>query len=184
MVKKSDTTMHDMQPPNLKGQIPGTGKMFETRISMDETTRAQVIELLNQRMADIFDLYSQTKQAHWNVKGRDFYQLHLLFDQLAEGIEDYVDDIAERITALGGFALGTVRMAAQTSSLPEFLAEDADEMQYVEMLAERYAHVGQCLREDNDTMEEKDDMGTSDLLTEIIRQIDKSLYFLEAHIQR
>jgi starvation-inducible DNA-binding protein len=60
----------------------------------------------------LFDLYSQTKQAHWNVKGEEFYQLHELFDEIAEELVKFMDMVAERATALGGEALGTVRMAA------------------------------------------------------------------------
>ena len=87
-------------------------KSFETRNDIPHRTRETMITLLNQQLADTFDLYSQTKQAHWNVKGLAFYQLHLLFDEVAGSIFEYVDMIAERVTALGGYATGTARMAA------------------------------------------------------------------------
>ncbi|HEX7464590.1 MAG TPA: ferritin-like domain-containing protein, partial [Actinomycetota bacterium] len=45
------------------------GKMYETRIDIPKTTRGKLIDLLNQQLADSLDLYTQTKQAHWNVKG-------------------------------------------------------------------------------------------------------------------
>ena len=86
--------------------------MFSTRNDLSREIRVRMIELLNQQLADTFDLYSQTKQAHWNVKGAQFFQLHELFDKLAEELQGYVDQIAERATALGGLALGTVRMSA------------------------------------------------------------------------
>ncbi len=95
-------------------------KEFATRNDIPQRTRSTMIALLNQQLADTFDLYSQTKQAHWNVKGVQFYQLHLLFDQVAESIFEYVDMIAERVTALGGYARGTARMAAADSRLTEF----------------------------------------------------------------
>ena len=86
--------------------------MFSTRNDLSREVRGRMIELLNQQLADTFDLYSQTKQAHWNVKGAQFFQLHELFDKLAEELQGYVDQIAERATALGGLATGTVRMSA------------------------------------------------------------------------
>ena len=89
-----------------------------THIDLPETDREPLIELLNKRLADTADLYSQVKQAHWNVKGLDFFQLHQLFDQLAGEVFPYIDLIAERATALGGVATGTVRMAAASSTLP------------------------------------------------------------------
>src|SRR5438309_8411718 len=87
-------------------------KTYQTRIELPAEVRKQMIGLLNQHLADTFDLYSQAKQAHWNIKGPEFFQLHELFDRLADEVIGYVDVIAERVTALGGTALGTVRMAA------------------------------------------------------------------------
>jgi DNA-binding ferritin-like protein len=66
-------------------------------------------------LADTFHLYSQTKQAHWNIKGKDFFQLHEMFDELDAELLPHVDTIAERATTLGGTALGTARMAASAS---------------------------------------------------------------------
>ena len=97
-----------------------TARMFETRIDLDEATREKLVALLNARLADTFDLYSQLKQAHWSVRGSDFIQLHELYDTVAESVLEFVDEIAERAAALGGLATGTVRMAAEASSLDEY----------------------------------------------------------------
>src|SRR5215831_4088319 len=78
-----------------------------------------LIALLNLRLADSADIHSQVKWAHWNVKGKDFYPLHLLFDAIATHLEDHIDTIAERIAALGGVANGTVRESAAKSSIAE-----------------------------------------------------------------
>src|ERR1700745_66033 len=94
------------------------GVTFPTRNDLDHDLRGKVIALLNQHLADTFDLMSQTKFAHWNVKGPTFIALHKLFDELAEGLEEHVDEIAERATALGGVARGTVRQAAAMSTTP------------------------------------------------------------------
>jgi starvation-inducible DNA-binding protein len=142
-----------------------------------------MIALLNQQLADTTDLYSQTKQAHWNVKGAQFYQLHELFDKLANELIEYVDLIAERATALGGTALGTVRMAATTSRLPEYPLDVNDSMPTVEVLVTRYANLAATIRAAIDTASSYDDMDTADLFTEVSRGLDKSLWFLEAHLQ-
>ena len=81
-------------------------KTYNTSIDLPLNIREPMIQLLNQQLADVFDLYSQAKQAHWNVKGAQFFQLHELFDKLADQLQDFVDLIAERATALGGTALG------------------------------------------------------------------------------
>jgi starvation-inducible DNA-binding protein len=158
-------------------------RRFETAVDLSETTRAEMIALLNQHLADTSDLYSQTKQAHWNVKGPHFYPLHLLFDELAEHREDEADLIAERATALGGYATGTVRMAAASSRLPEIPTDIDLGMTYVEALVERYGQLANSTRAGIDQADEAGDADTADLLTEISRQLDKDLWFLQAHLQ-
>src|SRR5690349_18553984 len=61
-----------------------TQRTFATRNDIPEATREKIVELLNARLADSLDLYTQVKQAHWNVKGSDFIQLHELYDSVAE----------------------------------------------------------------------------------------------------
>lgn len=160
-----------------------TKEKFATRNDIPQRVRTTMVKLLNQQLADTFDLYSQTKQAHWNVKGMEFIQLHKLFDELAEEVFEYIDMIAERATALGGYAEGTVRMAAANSTLPEFPTNIIDGRQLVEVLAERYAKYAASTRAAIATAAEDEDQDTADLFTEISREIDKSLWFLEAHLQ-
>ncbi len=158
-------------------------RTFSTRIELPQKVREQLITLLNQQLADTFDLFSQTKQAHWNVKGAQFIALHELFDALAAKLLVHVDDLAERATALGGLAQGTARMAAAQSKLPEYEADGTDSLHAVEGLADRYAALATSTRHAIDAADEKGDKGTADLFTEISRELDKSLWFLEAHLQ-
>src|SRR5688572_1874497 len=85
-----------------------TRKLHPTRNDLPANVREQMVNLLNQNTFDAFDLYSQVKHAHWNVKGRDFFQVHELFDALAAKLLGHIDTMAERATALGGTATGTV----------------------------------------------------------------------------
>jgi starvation-inducible DNA-binding protein len=158
-------------------------KTYKTSIDLDAETREQMIALLNQQLADTFDLYSQTKQAHWNVKGPQFFQLHELFDQLATSLLGHVDTIAERATALGGTALGTARMSSAASRLPEYPVTVSGSLESVEALSERYAALATTSRQAIDKADEQGDMDTADVFTEVSRDLDKSLWFLEAHIQ-
>ena len=158
-------------------------KSFPTHNDLDEETREQMIVLLNQQLADTFDLFSQTKQAHWNVKGPQFYQLHLLYDTLAEGVEEYVDTIAERATALGGVAAGTARMAAGSTRLPEFPDSAVDGMASVKAVVERYANLAASTRAAIDEADDCGDADTADLFTQFSRDLDKWVYFLESHLQ-
>ena len=160
-----------------------TTRTFETRNDIAEDARAKLVDLLNARLADSFDLYSQLKQAHWNVKGPDFIQLHELYDDVAESVLGFVDEIAERATALGGLALGTARMAAEATTLDEYPLDAVAGMDTVSVVADRLAAFGAAARSAIDESDERGDMDTADLFTEISRAIDKHLWFVEAHLQ-
>lgn len=158
-------------------------RTFETRIDIPERARDQLVELLNARLADSFDLYSQLKQAHWNVKGSDFIQLHLLYDDVAESVLGFVDAVAERATALGGLALGTARMAAAASTLDEYPVDATVGLDTVGAISDRLAAYGAAVRTGIDTAADLGDQSTADLFTEVSRAIDKHLWFVEAHLQ-
>ena len=158
-------------------------RTFATRIDIPEESRDKLVELLNARLADSFDLYSQLKQAHWNVKGKDFIQLHELYDEIAESVLPFVDEIAERATTLGGLALGTARMAASATSLDEYPTDAVAVKDTIEVVADRLAAYGASASAAIDEATELEDMDTADLFTEVSRAIDKHLWFVEAHLQ-
>jgi starvation-inducible DNA-binding protein len=160
-----------------------SARSFETGVGIPADVRKKTIAILNQHLADAFDLMSQVKQAHWNVKGPDFWQLHKLFDDVAERASEWVDEFAERVTALGGYATGTVRMATASTRLPEFPTQITDSMDYVRAVAERLAAFTNGARDAIDTTDELGDAATADLFTEVTRCADQYLYFLEAHLQ-
>ena len=157
--------------------------LFSTRIAVEAEDRQVLAELLNQNLATLADLYSQTKHAHWNVKGPQFWSLHKLFDELAEGVEEHVDEVAERLTALGGVAKGTVRMAAESSKLEEFPDGIQSGMDVVKALSDAFGVASNEARESIDRADDLGDANTADLLTQISRDLDQSLYFLESHLQ-
>ena len=157
--------------------------MHNTKNDLSKENREKLVELLNERLADATDLKSQAKQAHWNVKGIHFFQLHELFDQVATAAEAHTDLIAERATALGGTALGTIRVAAQNSSLSEYPIEITEGRDHVDALSTALADFGKKVRAGIDEAGKLDDQDTADLFTEISREIDKLLWFVEAHIQ-
>lgn len=150
-------------------------------------TRSASIGALNQALADMSDLYSQTKQAHWNVRGPYFFTLHKLFDEVAEAVEAPIDDIAERIVQLGGVAQGTVRMAAKNSALAEFEVSDkaaaSDPLAYAKALAAQFAVIAKSVRAATDEAAAAGDADTADLFTGVSRALDKSLWFIEAHMR-
>lgn len=157
--------------------------MHNTKIDIPKDAREKLIAILNQRLADSVDLKAQAKQAHWNVKGMSFIALHELFDRVATEVTPMSDDIAERVTSLGGTALGTVRVAAQNSELPEYPLEISDGPDHVDALSTALAEFGRRVRADIDKTDKLGDAVTADLFTTISGEIDKLLWFVEAHQQ-
>jgi starvation-inducible DNA-binding protein len=159
-------------------------KLFPTRHDLPGDERAAVIDLLNRNLFHLMDLHSQTKYAHWNVKGLSFVGVHKLLDELAEQLDGEIDEIAERATALGGVARGTVRTAADGSALAEFPADTFDIPAVLAALADRYAAAAKAAREAIDEADQHADADTADLLTGTSRKLDKALWMLEAHLQK
>src|SRR5215475_9857783 len=155
--------------------------MYETENDLRKDARAELIGIINQRLADIIDLQTQLKQAHWNVKGPHFIGLHELFDKIAEEVEDYVDLIAERAVQLGGIAEGTVRTAASRSRLDEYPLDIADGAAHVEAVARALSTFGREARMTIEETDRLDDADTADIFTEVSRGIDKWLSFVGAH---
>ena len=158
-------------------------ELHETKNDISKETREKVIELLNQSLADAIDLKAQAKQAHWNVKGPSFIALHELFDQVATEMDTHVDDLAERVTSLGGVALGTVRIAAQRSSLAEYPIEISDGAAHVDALSTAMSDFGRKIRANIDATDDLGDKDSADICTNVSKSIDKLLWFVEAHNQ-
>lgn len=157
--------------------------MFPTKNDMAKATRKAIIELLNNRLADAIDLQTQMKQAHWNVKGPSFIALHKLFDEINESVEDAVDLIAERAIQLGGVAVGTARTVAKRSSLEEYPLDISTGKAHVKAVSTALAAFGTSVRAAVDIADKKGDKGTADIFTEVSREVDKYLWFVEAHGQ-
>jgi starvation-inducible DNA-binding protein len=157
--------------------------MYDTRTDLSISIREKVVPILQARLADCVDLFTQVKQAHWNVKGPHFIALHELFDKIAEIVERQGDMLAERISALGARADGTARIVAMQSTLSEFPLDAKDGLVYVVAVADKLSLFGKALRASIDRVAKFGDAGTADVFTEISRAIDKQLWLMDAHLQ-
>lgn len=157
--------------------------MPTTRNDLPDNTRKAMIALLNARLVDAIDLRLAVKQAHWNVKGPTFIALHELFDDIQGRVATFADDIAERGVALGGMVAGTSQAVAKGTKLPPYPTEIADEKEHLKALADRIGAFGKLAREAIDTADDAGDRDTADLFTGVSRQMDKDLWFIEAHLQ-
>ena len=157
--------------------------MNPTKNDLPLETRTAVAKVLNERLADLVDLQLQLKQAHWNVKGANFIAIHELFDDLVEEIEEHVDNVAERIVALGGTAEGTVAALSGRSKLPPYPLAISSERDHVGAISTALATAGKGMRAAIEAADRLGDAGSADLFTGISRDLDKKLWFVESHLQ-
>jgi starvation-inducible DNA-binding protein len=148
---------------------------------VDASLRDHLIESLNKNLATLTDLVVAYKQAHWNVVGRDFSQLHELFDEFANQTREYVDLVAERAVSLGGVADGTIQAAVEHTALSPFPREERDEVRLLEELARRVDRLVADLRDGIALA--TDEAVTEDLYIEITRGIEKQRWMLLAHLE-
>lgn len=158
-------------------------KLHSTKNPQKENVRGAMVSLLQKHLGTSIDLSYQAKQAHWNVKGMNFIAVHKLFDELHEQAEGYVDLIAERLTGMGGQAQGTVQASVSNSILEPYALDIVHAEDHLRRLSDSYATWSKALIEGIDEADEAGDDLTADLLTEIGRGINTSLYFLESHFQ-
>ena len=143
--------------------------------------KENVITTLDRHLATATDLFTQIKQAHWNVVGSNFIALHELFDREADLMRGYIDEYAERIRALGGVPSGTVRMAAKSSGLADFPSGVVDSLQAVTELASKFDDYSGMLTDAIVESDEAGDLTTQDIYIEAQREIDRHAWFLRSH---
>jgi starvation-inducible DNA-binding protein len=158
-------------------------RLYATKNDLPEPARIEAIGLLNQRLADCIDLQTQSKQAHWNVKGPAFIALHKLFDDINAAAAEYADLLAERVVQLGGVAEATVGVVAERSTLVDYPLGLNTGAEHVAALSDALASFGRTARVGIEEMNELEDADSADILTEISRGVDKWLWFVEAHQQ-
>jgi starvation-inducible DNA-binding protein len=158
-------------------------RTHETKNDLPSNSKAQSIGLLNALLADGIDLALLTKQAHWNLKGPQFIAVHEMLDQFRGQIDTGVDTMAERITQLGGTALGTAQTVAGSTRLQPYPTDIYAVADHLHALIDRYAATANAVRAGIETADEAGDANTADILTGVSRDLDKALWFLEAHVQ-
>ena len=106
-----------------------------------------------------------------------------MLDGFRTQIDEHVDTMAERVVQLGGTALGTTQTVAKASSLAPYPTNIYAIKDHLAALIERYGAVANTLRKNIDEADEAGDADTADIFTAASRDLDKSLWFLEAHVQ-
>ena len=159
-------------------------KTIDPNIGISDRNREAVAKLLNHRLADTFTLYTKLRKYHWNVTGPHFSELHELFEEQYTALAESMDEIAERVRQVGGFACGTLEEFKGMTALKEAPGVIPSAMQMVQDALDDHEAIIRQLREDVDaTAEQYQDMGTSDFLTGLMEAHEKMAWMLRAHLE-
>lgn len=156
-------------------------RFYKTRTELPDETRIQLVELLNQSLADTIDLNSQVLQAIWYVRGIDFYQFYLLFSEISGQLEDQIGLLVERISALASTPLITVRIAAQCSQLSEFPFDAATADEILQALTQQFFCHSKFVRLGISQVSDLGDAATAHIYMQIACTVDQHLWLLESH---
>jgi starvation-inducible DNA-binding protein len=148
---------------------------------LDGQTRKKAIAILNENLAEVIALTLAVKQAHWNLKGAGFIGVHELLDDVADRLRDSADLMAERAVILGGFARGTLEVAAETAKMDAYPVEEEDINAHIKALKDRFLAVGESVRKGIADAGDAGDEDTADIMTEVSRAIDKDAWFIGAN---
>lgn len=134
---------------------------------------------LQRVLVDLIELHLQGKQAHWNVIGKNFRDLHLQLDELVDAAREASDTIAERMRALDAVPDGRSDTIAETTSLPQFPADEQTTSDVVDLVTARVYAASNTVRAVHDTVD-AEDPSTADLLHEIIDSLEKLAWMIKS----
>lgn len=146
----------------------------------NEQQKEKSISVLNQCVSDFLSLALATKQAHWNMRGANFIAVHEMLDPFNEKLLEYVDLFAERAVQLGGTAIGTAHEIVKVTKLSPYPTDIYFTMQHLTVLQQQYGQVANFVR--HVVENSKADADTIDILTAASEDLDKFLWFIEAHL--
>jgi len=154
-----------------------------TDIGMNDQQLQGSSDVLNQVLADLTVLYIKTRNYHWNVTGIHFQTFHDMFEEQYDQLEEAIDEVAERIRMLGHYPLSTMKEFVDRATLKEHPGTYPDAQTMISNLLTDHEACIRYLRESIATCEQTyNDVGTTDFLTELLQQHEKTAWMLRAHV--
>jgi starvation-inducible DNA-binding protein len=157
---------------------------MKTNIEISPENMKKVATMLNTSLADEYLLYTKTRNAHWNVQGKNFMELHKLFEGQYTALEIIIDDTAERVRSLGHFALGSLKNFLQVTRLSEQNDDFNNQDHIIQTLLQDHESLIRSLRKEITVVgDELKDLGTADFMTGLMEQHEKISWMLRSYLQ-
>src|SRR5690606_11514046 len=156
---------------------------MKPNIEISDKNLKEVSTLLNTLLADEYVLYTKTRNAHWNIQGQNFMELHKFFQSQYEELDETIDEIAERVRMLGHFPIGSLKDFLAITNLLENAEDFSNQKKILQTLITDHETVIRIIRNEITPISDKyKDLGTSDFLTGIIKQHEKMAWMLRAYL--
>ncbi len=156
---------------------------MKPNIDISETNIKAVALSLNTILADEYILYTKTRNAHWNIQGANFNELHKFFESQYNEMDIMIDDIAERVRAVGHFAVGTLKDFISLTRLSEHNHDFSDPKHIIQTLMDDHESVIRSLRKEITAASDLHrDLGTADFMTGLMEEHEKMAWMLRAYL--
>jgi starvation-inducible DNA-binding protein len=156
---------------------------MKPNIEISDKNLKEVSTLLNTLLADEYVLYTKTRNAHWNIQGQNFMELHKFFQSQYEELDETIDEIAERVRMLGHFPIGSLKDFLAITNLLENAEDFSNQKKILQTLITDHETVIRIIRNEITPISDKyKDLGTSDFVTGIIKQHEKMAWMLRAYL--
>jgi len=177
----------DVDTPRWHAQAKEVQKFGQVVLDMphrlDAEVRQQMVNKLNQLLADSITLRDMYKKHHWQVSGPTFYQLHLLFDKHFDEQVEMVDTIAERIQILGGVSIAMGGDVAQLTKIQPPPRGREEVPVQISRLLEAHKHIMQSCHDIAEAADKAGDDGTNDMVvSDILRANELQSWFIGQHL--
>ena len=155
---------------------------MKPKIGITEKDKSAIIEKLTVVLANEMVVYVKTRKFHWNVTGNSFMELHKLFEKQYNDIALAVDEVAERISKLGGKAIGSMDAFLKHATLKESKSDPAQKAMIEELLSDHEEAATDIRKFINEIEEDTEDIGTADFLTDLLRDHESKAWVLRKYL--
>jgi len=156
---------------------------MKTTIGIPDHDREEIATLLNTLLADEYVLYTKTKNAHWNIKGPSFFELHKFFETQYKILDVIVDDTAERIRSLGHYALGSMKDFISVTHMGEENYDFNNHKEIIQTMVNDHETIIRIIRNDiTPIFNNYKDLGTADFVIGLMKQHEKMAWMLRAYL--
>ncbi|SJZ48642.1 Dps family protein [Sediminibacterium ginsengisoli] len=156
---------------------------MKTNIGITEKNLQASALRLNQLLADEYVLYTKVRNYHWNVEGSNFMEMHKFYEDMYSGIDELIDEIAERVRMLGHYSEGRLKDFLKLTALSEEEYTNNQKKQLQNLLSDHETLV-RNLRNDINTFSDKyKDLGNADFLTGLMEKHEKWAWFVRSYLK-